>query len=90
MRVRDRDRQEDYGGRIGIELRGSAPSDDPKKSYQLETRKRSGKNLNVSLLGMPADDDWVLIANYMDESLLRNFVAYSTARWLGRYAARTR
>ena len=39
---------------------------------------------------MPADDDWVLIASYKDESLLRNFVAYSTARWLGRYAPRTR
>ena len=39
---------------------------------------------------MPEDDDWVLIASYRDESLLRNFVAYSTARWLGRYAARTR
>ena len=91
MRVRDRQRQEDYDGRIGIELRGqSTQLYDPKKSYALETRTRSGKNRNVSLLGMPADDDWVLIANYVDESLLRNFVTYSTARWLGRYAARTR
>jgi hypothetical protein len=39
---------------------------------------------------MPADEDWVLIANQVDASLLRNFVAYSTSRWLGRYASRTR
>jgi hypothetical protein len=91
MRVRDRDGRADYDGRIGIELRGqSTLLYDPKKSYAVETRKRSGKNLNVSLLGMPADDDWVLIANYVDESLLRNFVVYSTGRWLDRYAPRSR
>jgi len=89
MRVFDRDGSEEYNGRIGIELRGfTSQQDDPKKSYAVETRKESGENRNVSLLGMPADDDWVLIAGYRDESLLRNFVAYSAARWLGRYAAR--
>jgi hypothetical protein len=91
MRVVDRGGREDYTGRIGIELRGqSTQMYDPKKSYGLETRKRSGRNRNVSLLGMPADDDWALIASYVDESLLRNYVVYQTGRWLGRYAARTR
>jgi hypothetical protein len=91
MRVLDRDRREDYSGRIGIELRGlTSQYEEPKNPYTLETRKRSGANLNVSLLGMPADDDWVLIASYSDESLLRNLVAYEAARWAGRYAARTR
>jgi hypothetical protein len=91
MRVFDRQRREDYRGPVGIELRGhSTRADDPKRSYALDTRKRSGEDRNVSLLGMPEDDDWVLIASYKDESLLRNFVAYSAARWLGRYASRTR
>ncbi len=91
MRVFDRRYREVDSGRIGIELRGfTSQQDDPKKSYALETRKASGANRNVSLLGMPEDDDWVLIASYRDESLLRNFVAYSTARSLGRYASRTR
>jgi len=91
MRVFDRNRREDDSGRIGIELRGgTSQTHSPKKSYALETRTRSGKNRNVSLLGMPKEDDWVLIANYIDESLLRNYVAYSTARWMGRYASRTR
>ena len=39
---------------------------------------------------MPADDDWVLYAAYNDKTLMRNAVAYATARRLGRYAARTR
>ena len=91
MRVYDRDRREDYTGHIGIELRGyTSQQDDPKKPYALETRKDSGANRNVSLLGMPEDDDWVLIASYVDRSLLRNYLAYATARWTGHYASRTR
>jgi hypothetical protein len=91
MRLLNRDRSEDYSGRIGIEFRGfTSQQDDPKKSYAVETRKASGDNDNVSLLGMPEEDDWVLIAGYRDESLLRNFLAYSEARWLGRYAPRNR
>ena len=91
VQVLDRRGQEDYSGPAGIELRGFTSQSAPKKSYGVETRKRSGEHRNVSLLGMPADDDWVLVASYWDESLhLRNRVAYSTARWLGRYVARTR
>jgi hypothetical protein len=90
MRVFDSGYREVYRGPIGIELRGfTSRQDDPKKPYALETRKASGEDRNVSLLGMPAEDDWVLIASYRDESLLRNLVAYSVARWLGRYAPRT-
>jgi len=90
MRVFDRRYREVDSGRIGIEVRGQSSQNHPKKSYSIETRSRSGENRNVSLLGMPKDDDWVLIGNYEDLSLLRNFIVYSTARWLGRYAPRTR
>jgi CotH kinase protein len=90
MRLVNRQRQDEYNGPIGIELRGfTSQQDDPKKPYSFETRDASGDNVNVPLLGMPADDDWILVASYRDESLLRNFLAYSTARWAGRYAART-
>ena len=89
MSVYDRDRRAHYAGQIGIERRGQSSQSLPKKSYSIETRTESGENRNVSLLGMPADDDWVLIANYEDLSLLRSFVVYSTTNWLGRYAART-
>lgn len=88
MRVFDSQGRAVYSGRIGIELRGHSSLDPPKKSYAVETRKHSGKNRDVSLLGMPKDEDWVLIASYKDESLLRNFVAYSAARWVGQYASR--
>jgi len=39
---------------------------------------------------MPADDDWILYAGYNDKTLMRNVIAYDTARRMGRYASRTR
>jgi hypothetical protein len=39
---------------------------------------------------MPADDDWVLVSNYADKTLMRNALAYETAAWMGSYAPRTR
>jgi hypothetical protein len=80
-----------YRGRIGIELRGqSSLRLFPKKSYAIELRDRNGKDRKAPLLGMPADGDWVLYGPYNDKTLMRNVVAYATARWTGRYAARTR
>jgi hypothetical protein len=73
-----------YRGRIGIERRGQSSQMFPKVSYALELRR------DAPLLGMPADDDWVLYAPYNDKTLMRNVVAYETARAVGMYAARTR
>jgi CotH kinase protein len=89
MVVRDGGRTH-YRGRIGIERRGQSSQRFPKKSFSLELRDRKGDNRDVSLLGMPADDDWVLYAPYNDKALMRNVLAYETARRMGRYAARTR
>jgi hypothetical protein len=73
-----------HRGRIGIETRGQSSQQFPKKSFAIELRR------DAPLLGMPADDDWVLYGPYNDKTLMRNVVAYRTARWMGRYAARTR
>ena len=79
-----------YDGQISIEIRGSSSQMFPKKQYALETQDIDGENLNVSILGMPAENDWILYAPYSDKSLLRNFLAYELARDMGRYASRTR
>ena len=74
-----------YRGRIGIETRGQSSQIFPMKSFAVELRR------DARLLGMPKEDDWVLYAPHNDKSLMRNVVAYRTARELfGRYAARTR
>ncbi len=79
-----------YDGLISIEIRGSSSQMFPKKQYALETQDIDGENLNVSILGMPEENDWILHAPYSDKSLLRNFLAYELARDMGRYSSRTR
>ena len=79
-----------YNGKIGIEIRGSSAQTFPKKQYAFETRDSTGNNLNVSLLGMPEENDWILYAPYSDKSLLRNVLAYKMSNDIGRYASRTR
>ena len=66
------DRFNEYSGRISIELRGQSSMSFPKKSYSFETQDSLGENYNVSLLGMPSENDWILYAPYGDKSFLRN------------------
>jgi hypothetical protein len=79
-----------YNGKIGIEIRGSSSQMFPKKQYAIETRDEQGENLDASLLGFPADNDWILSAPYSDKSMLRNVLACKLANDLGRYASRTK
>ena len=80
----------DYSGNIAIEIRGSSSAGWLKKSYAFETQNGDGSNRNVSLLGLPAENDWILYAPYYDRSLIRNVLIYSLSRQMGRYASRTR
>ena len=80
-----------YDGLIGIEFRGSSSQQFyDKKSMAVETRLADGSNNNVSLLGMPAENDWVLYGPYGDKSLIRNALAYQLAGLIMDYAPRTR
>lgn len=79
-----------YNGKINIEIRGSTSQNFPKKQYGLETQNKNGKNKNVSLLGLPPENDWILSAPYSDKTLIRNILAYDISRGLGHYAPRTR
>jgi hypothetical protein len=80
----------EYDGKIGIELRGSSSLQFPKKQFAVETRDSLGNNLNVSLFGMPEENDWVLYDPYSDKSLIRNVLIYKISNDMGRYASRTR
>lgn len=80
----------DYDGNIGIEIRGASSQSFAKKGYGFETRLENGENNNVSLLGLPPENDWVLHGPYSDKSLIRNVLAYHFAAEMGQYAPRTR
>jgi hypothetical protein len=84
------DKTFEYDGYIGIETRGNTAQMFEKKSYTLETRTDSGTNLNVSLLGLPEENDWVLHGPYSDKSLMRNALAYYLGNLQGRWSPRKR
>ena len=79
----------DYNGKISIEYRGSSSQTFPKKPYALETQDSIGNNNNVSLLGMPIENDWILYAPYSDKALMRNFLTFDLGRKMGHYSPRT-
>jgi hypothetical protein len=57
----------------------------PKKPYKIKLLTKT------SLMGMPADKEWVLLANYSDKTLLRNTVAMELSNRFGLpYAPRSR
>lgn len=80
----------DYNGVIGIEIRGAYSSAFPQKPYGIETRDEQGENNNVPLLGMPAENDWALITNYNEKSLVRTTLAFDLFRMMGQVAPRAR
>lgn len=49
----------------------------PKKPYRLKLAS------STSLLGMPANRHWVLLANHSDKTLLRNQLAFEVSRRMG-------
>lgn len=62
------------GKSVGIKGRGNASwYNTDKKSYRLKFDEK------VSILGLDADKDWVLVSNYFDKSLVRNAVAHALA-----------
>lgn len=60
-----------------IKGRGNTTWNMPKKPYRLKMSE------SISLLGMPAGQNWNLLANYADKTLIRTAVAFCIAEKLG-------
>lgn len=79
-----------YNGRINVEIRGSSSQVLLKKQYGLTTLKADNlTNNNVALLGMPADNDWILNGLGFEPSFIRDYLNYNLSRMIGEYASRT-
>lgn len=61
-----------YAGRI--ERRGGYSISFPKHSFEVDFDK------DIPLAGLPADDDWILNANYIDKTFLRHVFSYELFR----------
>ena len=80
----------DFDGSITIERRGNSSQWQGKPPYRFETVDNQGENSNVELLGMPAENDWVLYAPWQDKTMIRNVLTYQLSNEMGRYASRSR
>lgn len=79
-----------YDGKISIEIRGASSAGFPKKSYGFSTLDAAGADSNVTLLGMPIENDWALHSPYTDKTFMRNALMYSLARDMQWYSSRAR
>ena len=48
------------------------------------------EDVDVSLVGLPEEEDWIIQGPHQDDSLVQNVLTYNIARETGMYAARTR
>lgn len=75
---------DDYSGTgvLSAKIRGRGHStwEWPKKPYKIKLEEKA------SILGMTPSKEWALIANYADESLMRNLVAFDMARYMGTFS----
>ena len=78
-----------FSGIIGIEIRGETSQYFDKKSYGLETWDREYNDIDVSIIGFPDEEDWILYGPFSDKSLIRNKLIYDLSNKMGRYASRT-
>ncbi len=78
----------DYEGYIGLSYRGNSSYDySAKKPYSFRPLNRpledGGSWQRVSILGMPRDNKWALLAPYNDKSMLRDVLAFEISRpWM--------
>lgn len=66
-----------FNGNMEVRGRGNSTWSMPKKPYRIKL------NSKASLLGMPSDKDWILLANYSDKTLMRNYLAFEASKRFG-------
>ncbi len=79
-----------YSGKIGIEIRGNYSASLPQLPYDFETRDALGNGMDTSLIGMPSENDWCLVAMYNDKSFMRNMLSYNTFYDMGHWGPRNK
>ena len=79
----------EYKGKIKIKHRGESSLSFLKKSFSIETLDDWERDLDVSFLNFPEEEDWILNGPYSDKTLMRNVLIMDLARKMGQYASRT-
>jgi hypothetical protein len=80
-----------WAARVGYHVRGSSTLDMPQSSFALHLLNEFNQEQPHSLLGLPADSDWVLYApNRYEPVLIHNPFVHQLSRDMGQYSPRTR
>ena len=79
-----------YSGSAYIEWQGWSAPGFPKKNFDFDIADTQGNKIDVPLLGLPTENDWVLKAEYLDRTLMKNHLVFELFQKMGRYAPRTR
>ena len=80
-----------FSASAGVKARGSSTLGREKSSLTVEIRDFTGEDMDVALLGLPAESDWILLGPFQyDRALIRNPLVYELMRQMGHYAPRTR
>ena len=82
------DPMNNYNAKAMIHIRGNSTRNFEKKCYSFESRDLNGIKFDASLLGMPLESDWELLAPYQDKSLIRIPLTYNLFRKMGHYSSR--
>lgn len=72
----------EYAGPCGVHLRGESSAGFDQRSYALELQDDTGSDRDASLLGMPADSDWILYGPWSEKTLMRNKLIFDWMRTL--------
>jgi hypothetical protein len=76
----------DFFGRIGIRRRGQTSSDQnliQKPPFTIELWDETNNDDSASLLGMPANGDWVLVGPYSEKAMVQNYMAQKWFQEMG-------
>lgn len=82
IKIINADGSEDLNATTSIRGRGNSTWGYPKKPYAIKLDSKA------EVLGMPKHKRWVLLANWMDRTLMRNDVAFEMARRTMEWAPR--
>lgn len=79
-----------FAGVAEFEVFGQTSIAFEKQPHRIELQDGAGRDMNVPLLGLPADADWQLQNPYNDKSFINDFLGFELFEKIGHYAPRRR
>ena len=79
-----------FQGLAQYEIFGQTSAGFAKKPIRIEIQDQLGNDLDVPLLGMPADSDWRLRNPYNDKTFLNDYLGFEMWEDMGHYSVRRR